>query len=90
MSGGLIPQARQGASGVLAFAETGSKFKGTGFENEQIGQIHVAFDGIAGAGELKDCRRGLPSCDPFKASYPDDPPMPEEDNTDVDRRWGFG
>jgi hypothetical protein len=40
--GGLMPHARQGGSGVFAFAVPGSKFEGNGFENEHIGQIQVA------------------------------------------------
>lgn len=47
VSGGLIPHAKQGGSGVEALAVAGSKFEGTGFENEQIGQTHVAFVGGA-------------------------------------------
>lgn len=43
VSGGLMPQARQGGSGVEAVAVAGSKLEGTGFENEQMGQTHVAF-----------------------------------------------
>lgn len=43
VSGGLMPHARQGGSGVEAVAVVGSKFEGTGFENEQMGQTHVAF-----------------------------------------------
>jgi hypothetical protein len=43
VSGGLMPHARQGGSGVEAVAVAGSKLEGTGFENEQMGQTHVAF-----------------------------------------------
>jgi hypothetical protein len=43
VSGGLIPHARQGGSGVKAVAVAGSKLEGTGFENEQMGQTHVAL-----------------------------------------------
>lgn len=42
-NGGLMPQARHGGSGVLAFDTAGSKLDGTGLENEHIGQIQVAF-----------------------------------------------
>ena len=47
-----MPQAKQGGNGVRAFAVAGSKFDGTGFENEHIGHTHVALmDGAAaGAG----------------------------------------
>jgi hypothetical protein len=41
--GGLMPHAKHGGKGVFVFAVAGSKFEGTGFENEQIGQIHVAL-----------------------------------------------
>lgn len=37
-----MPQAKQGGSGVLLLATDGSKFDGTGFENEQIGHTQVA------------------------------------------------
>lgn len=47
-SGGFIPQAKHGANGLCALAVAGSKFEGTGFEKEQIGQIHVAE--LAGVG----------------------------------------
>lgn len=39
---GLMPQARQGGSGVCAFAADGSKLEGTGLEKLQIVQTHVA------------------------------------------------
>jgi hypothetical protein len=41
-SGGFIPQAKHGASGLCALAVAGSKFAGTGFEKEHIGHIQVA------------------------------------------------
>ena len=50
-SGGLIPQARHGASGVCAFAVPGSKFDGTGFEKLQMGHTQVPLTSRAGAGE---------------------------------------
>ena len=59
-SGGLIPQARHGGSGVCAFAVVGSKFSGTGFEKEQIGQIQVAFLAFGGAGDGVYDRDELP------------------------------
>jgi hypothetical protein len=43
-----MPHAKHGASGVFSSAVCGSKFDGTGFENVQIGQIHVAV--LAGCG----------------------------------------
>ena len=49
-----MPQARQGGMGVFSFAAEGSKFDGTGFEKEHMGQIHVALVGIFGVGEEKD------------------------------------
>lgn len=58
-NGGLIPQARQGGIAVFALAVAGSKLEGTGFENEHIGQIQVAFAG-GGAGETAEERSGLP------------------------------
>lgn len=39
---GLIPHAKQGGSGVCAFAVAGSKLEGTGFEKLQMVQTHVA------------------------------------------------
>jgi len=60
-NGGFIPQARQGGSGVFALAILGSKFDGTGFENEQIGQIHVALGSLAAAcGVGADGLTGVP------------------------------
>lgn len=50
-SDGLMPHARQGGRGVCSFTKFGSKFDGTGFEKEHIGQIHVAVLSLAGAGE---------------------------------------
>lgn len=49
-SGGLIPQAKHGGILVDAVAVVASKFDGTGFENEQIEQIHVALTGWGDAG----------------------------------------
>jgi len=67
ISGGLMPQARHGARGVSAFAKAGSKFDGTGLAKEQIGHIHVAFDGTDGADKC-DCGTGVPSRGPFEES----------------------
>lgn len=47
-NGGLMPHARHGGRGAFVLDVTGSKFDGTGFEKEQIGQIHVAL--VAGEG----------------------------------------
>lgn len=55
-----MPHARHGGSGVWAFAVAGSKFDGTGLENEQIGHTQVALVGGAGAGEDARVRSGLP------------------------------
>lgn len=57
--GGLIPQAKHGGKWEDAAGAAASKFDGTGFENEQIGQIQVAFIGL-GEGELgaMACGRG--------------------------------
>lgn len=49
-SGGLIPHAKHGGIFVDAVAVVASKFDGTGFENEQIEQIHVALTGWGDAG----------------------------------------
>jgi hypothetical protein len=57
--GGFMPHARHGGKGVWAFAVAGSKFDGTGFENEQMGQIQVAL-AVDGAGEDARERKGLP------------------------------
>lgn len=43
---GLMPQAKQGGRGVFTFAVAASKFAGTGLENEQIGQTHVALPSL--------------------------------------------
>lgn len=44
VSGGLIPQAKHGGSGVDVVAVEESKFEGTRFENVHIGQTQVALD----------------------------------------------
>ena len=49
MVGGLMPQARHGGIGVRE-ASAGSKFDGTGFEKEHIGQTQDAVIEGAGAG----------------------------------------
>lgn len=55
--GGLIPHAKHGASGVFSFEACGSKFEGTGFEKEHIGQIQVAE--LAGGGSEVGRWKGL-------------------------------
>jgi hypothetical protein len=66
--GGLIPQARHGGMGVRE-AREGSKFEGTGFENEQIGHTHVALCwGAAGAGLA--WRGGVPAAEATGAGEP--------------------
>lgn len=50
-SGGFIPQARHGGSGVRALAVAGSKLEGTGLEKEHIEHTHVALSVGGGAGE---------------------------------------
>jgi hypothetical protein len=67
-SGGLIPQARHGGNGVEGLAFPGSKFEGTGLENEQIGHIQVAFKGG------KEERNGLSTLDTGEEKGP---PAPE-------------
>ena len=57
---GLMPQAKQGGSGVCALAVVGSKLEGTGFEKLQIVQTHVAV--LAGGGSTGDARRGPSAC----------------------------
>lgn len=56
-NGGVMPQVPHGASGVPSLAVAGSKFGGTGFEKEQIGQIHVAL--IAAGFGVRDSGLGL-------------------------------
>ena len=51
-----MPQAWQGGSGVLAFADAGSKLEGTGLEKVQMTQTQVA---LLGGGALGMCH-GLP------------------------------
>lgn len=60
---GLIPHARHGGNGVEAVAVAGSKLEGTGLENEQMGQIHVAFTGFgAGDAPRETCRAAEDGC----------------------------
>lgn len=70
-----MPQARQGGSGVCAFAIAGSKSVGVGFENEHIGHIHVAplmGDGADGAGVLDLCEL-IATLDDEETGLPDGP-----------------
>lgn len=55
--GGLMPQARHGGIGVRD-ASAGSKFDGTGFEKEQMGQTQDADIDGGGAGLFR--RSGEP------------------------------
>lgn len=59
--GGLIPHAKHGANGVFSFDACGSKFEGTGFEKEHIGQIQVAE--LAGVGSEGGRWNGLSARD---------------------------
>ena len=64
VKGGLIPHARHGGRGVEAFAVAVLKFGGIGLENEQIGQIQVAFAALTGV--VPNCERKelvLPTCE---------------------------
>lgn len=58
-NGGLIPQARQGGNGKASVAIVGSKFEGTGLENEQMGHTHVPTTTGSIAVETVDERNGL-------------------------------
>jgi hypothetical protein len=61
VNGGFIPQAKQGGRLVDGVAVPGSKVGGTGFENEQMGQIQVAFTGFGFGDDLlgdADCGSG--------------------------------
>ena len=57
--GGLIPQAKQGGNGKASVAMVGSKFDGTGFENEHIGQTQVPIMAGNEAETLLERRNGL-------------------------------
>ena len=90
-SGGFIPHARHGGNGVCAFAIAGSKFSGTGFENEHIGQIQVAFLALDEAGEAAYERDGLPWMGEEDVGLSDgaeDTPGGRKDN--ACRVFGFG
>jgi hypothetical protein len=65
-SGGFIPHARHGGSGVRAFAVDGSKLDGTGLEKEHIGHTHVALSGGADAGAGVPRRSGLEGALPVR------------------------
>ena len=55
-NGGLIPHARHGSIGNDDEAVPASKLSGTGFENVQIGQIHVPLACLGRAGEPEGAR----------------------------------
>jgi hypothetical protein len=61
---GLMPQAKHGGSGNDSVAIVGSKFEGTGFEKEQMGQTHVPATTGDGAGETAGARNGLAEREP--------------------------
>jgi hypothetical protein len=63
-NGGFIPQAKHGGSGKASVAMVGSKFEGTGFEKEQIGQTQVPITAGVGAGEGAGGRYGLADREP--------------------------
>lgn len=84
-----MPQARHGGRGVFAFADAGSKFDGTGFEKEHIGQIHVAFEGTDGVGASKDDRKGLANRVPREGFCSNKFAGPEPKN-ELGRRFAFG
>ena len=49
VKGGLIPHAKHGGKWVAEVAVAGSKFEGTGLENEHMGHIQVALIGFEDA-----------------------------------------
>ena len=57
---GLTPQVTHAGRGVLEFAAAGSKFAGTGLENEQIVQTHVAALGLEVTDPDAALEKGLP------------------------------
>ena len=62
VSGGFIPQAKQGDKSVAELALAGSKCGDTGLEKEHIGHIHIAF---AGLGDGLCPTRGSPPARPL-------------------------
>ena len=56
----MIPQLRHGGIGIFEFAVAGSKFDGTGLENEQIVQTHVAVLGLGVLDPDAAFENGLP------------------------------
>lgn len=87
---GLIPQARHGGSGVCTFAVAGSKLDGTGFENVQIVQTHVAVlgGGFSTGGALKGLSERWRGEDvPFRDGAD---PTPGERACNEDLLGGFG
>ena len=58
-----MPQLRHGGIDMFEFAVAGSKFEGTGLENEQIVQTHVALLGLGVLDPDLAFERGLePRC----------------------------
>lgn len=86
---GLIPQAKHGGRGVWTFAVRGSKFDGTGFENVQIVQTHVAVlaEGWSTGGALGLSARWSGEAVPFLDSV--EPRLGERVCSD-DRLEGLG
>jgi hypothetical protein len=87
---GFMPHARQGGRGVWTFAVAGSKLDGTGFENVQIVQTHVAV--LAGGWSTGGALNGLSArcCGdavPFRDGVV---PRPGERDCSDDRLEGFG
>ncbi len=56
---GLIPQLKQGGSGICEFAVAGSKLEGTGLAKEQIMQTQVALLGLGVLDPEFGCVGGL-------------------------------
>ena len=60
---GLTPQVTHAGRGVFEFAAAGSKLAGTGLENEQIVQTHVAALGLEVPDPCATLEKGLaPRC----------------------------
>lgn len=58
-----MPHARQGGNGKASVAMVGSKFEGTGLENEQMGHTHVPTTTGSMAVETVVERNGLVDLD---------------------------
>lgn len=87
---GFIPHARQGGRGVWTFAVAGSKLEGTGFENVQIVQTHVAV--LAGGWSTGGALNGLSArCSGDAVPFRDGvDPRPGERDCSDDRFDGLG